>query len=47
MLERSYDLLRPGGYVIGQLPTVSSWENKLFLATIGAATTPEAPSDPF
>jgi SAM-dependent methyltransferase len=30
MLERSFDLLRPGGYVIGQLPTVSSWENKIF-----------------
>jgi SAM-dependent methyltransferase len=30
MLERAYDLLRPGGYVIGQLPTVSSWENRLF-----------------
>jgi SAM-dependent methyltransferase len=30
MLERALDLLRPGGYVIGQLPTVSSWENKVF-----------------
>ena len=30
MLERSFELLRPGGHVIGQLPTVSSWENKLF-----------------
>lgn len=30
MLERTLDLLRPGGHVIGQLPTVSSWENKLF-----------------
>jgi SAM-dependent methyltransferase len=30
MLERARDLLRPGGHVIGQLPTVSSWENKLF-----------------
>jgi SAM-dependent methyltransferase len=30
MLERSFELLRPGGYVIGQLPTVSSWESKLF-----------------
>jgi SAM-dependent methyltransferase len=30
MLERSLDLLRPGGRVIGQLPTVSSWELKLF-----------------
>ncbi len=30
MLERACDLLRPGGYVIGQLPTVTSWENKLF-----------------
>ncbi len=30
MLERAYDLLRPGGHLIGQLPTVSSWENRLF-----------------
>jgi SAM-dependent methyltransferase len=30
MLERARDLLRPGGYLIGQLPTVSSWENRLF-----------------
>ena len=30
MLERARDLLRPGGYLIGQLPTVSSWENKIF-----------------
>jgi SAM-dependent methyltransferase len=30
MLERARDLLRPGGHVIGQLPTVSSWENRLF-----------------
>ena len=30
MLERAHDLLRPGGHVIGQLPTVSSWENKVF-----------------
>ena len=30
MLERARDLLRPGGRVIGQLPTVTSWENKLF-----------------
>jgi SAM-dependent methyltransferase len=30
MLERARDLLRPGGQLIGQLPTVSSWENKLF-----------------
>jgi SAM-dependent methyltransferase len=30
MLERAHDLLRPGGHVIGQLPTVSSWENRLF-----------------
>jgi SAM-dependent methyltransferase len=30
MLERAFDLLRPGGHVIGQLPTVSSWENRLF-----------------
>jgi SAM-dependent methyltransferase len=30
MLERTYDILGPGGHVIGQLPTVSSWESKLF-----------------
>jgi SAM-dependent methyltransferase len=30
MLERAHDLLHPGGHVIGQLPTVSSWENRLF-----------------
>ena len=30
MLERANDLLRPGGHVIGQLPTVTSWENRLF-----------------
>ncbi len=30
MLERAFGLLRPGGYLIGQLPTVSSWENSLF-----------------
>jgi len=30
MLERAHDLLRPGGYLIGQLPTVSSWENRVF-----------------
>ncbi len=30
MLARAVDLLRPGGYVIGQLPTVSSWEHRLF-----------------
>ena len=30
MLERAHDLLRPGGHIIGQLPTVSSWENKVF-----------------
>jgi SAM-dependent methyltransferase len=30
MLERARDLLRPGGHVIGQLPTVSSWETRVF-----------------
>jgi len=30
MLTRARDLLRPGGYVIGQLPTVSSWEARIF-----------------
>ncbi len=30
MVERSFELLRPGGFVIGQLPTVSSWEHGIF-----------------
>ena len=30
MLERAYDLLKPGGHLIGQLPTVSSWESRVF-----------------
>jgi SAM-dependent methyltransferase len=30
MLERAHDLLQPDGYLIGQLPTVSSWENAIF-----------------
>jgi SAM-dependent methyltransferase len=30
MLRRAFALLRPGGVVIGQLPTVSSWEHDLF-----------------
>lgn len=30
MLERARDLLCPGGYLLGQLPTVTSWENRLF-----------------
>jgi SAM-dependent methyltransferase len=30
MLERARDLLHAGGHVIGQLPTVSSWEHRLF-----------------
>jgi SAM-dependent methyltransferase len=30
MLERSLALLRPGGRLIGQLPTVTSWEHSLF-----------------
>ena len=30
MLECACDLLRPGGHLIGQLPTVSSWENRIF-----------------
>jgi SAM-dependent methyltransferase len=29
-LLRSYELLRPGGHVVGQIPTVSSWEKQLF-----------------
>ncbi len=49
MLERSFDLLRPGGYVIGQLPTVSSWENKLFGHNFGGYHYPrhlQIPSKP-
>lgn len=30
MLERAFELLRPGGRVIGQVPTVSSWDSKIF-----------------
>jgi SAM-dependent methyltransferase len=30
MLERSFELLRPGGHLIGQLPTVTSWEHGIF-----------------
>jgi SAM-dependent methyltransferase len=30
LLERTFDLLKPGGYVVGQLPTISCWESKLF-----------------
>jgi SAM-dependent methyltransferase len=30
MLEQAFDLLQPGGWVIGQLPTVTSWEHGLF-----------------
>lgn len=29
-LQRAFLLLRPGGYLIGQLPTLSSWEARLF-----------------
>jgi len=35
MLDRAFELLRPGGHVIGQLPTVSSWENRLFGRNFG------------
>jgi SAM-dependent methyltransferase len=35
MLERARALLRPGGHLIGQLPTVSSWECRLFGRTWG------------
>ncbi len=28
--ERAWQLLRPGGYLIGQLPTITSWEAHLF-----------------
>jgi SAM-dependent methyltransferase len=35
MLDRSYDLLRTGGHVIGQLPTVDSWEARIFGRTWG------------
>jgi SAM-dependent methyltransferase len=30
MLERSFELLKPGGHLVGQLPTVSSWEAQIF-----------------
>ena len=41
MLERAFDLLRPGGYLIGQLPTVSSWENSsVSVSAAGVITTP-------
>lgn len=30
VVKRSFELLRPGGWLIGQLPTVDSWEAKLF-----------------
>jgi len=30
VLRRSFALLRPGGWLIGQLPTVTSWEARLF-----------------
>jgi SAM-dependent methyltransferase len=30
VVERARDLLRPGGHVIGQLPTVTSWEHEIF-----------------
>ncbi|HZM57110.1 MAG TPA: class I SAM-dependent methyltransferase [Acidimicrobiales bacterium] len=30
MLERARDLLKPGGYVIGQVPTVTSWDVHIF-----------------
>ena len=46
MLERAHDLLRPGGHVIGQLPTVSSWENRTVRAQLGWLPLPEAPADP-
>jgi SAM-dependent methyltransferase len=35
MLERARTLLRPGGHLVGQLPTVSSWECRLFGRTWG------------
>ena len=30
LLKRSLDLLKPGGYVVGQLPTSSCWELQIF-----------------
>ncbi len=30
MVERAASLLRPGGYVVGQIPTVTSWEHQIF-----------------
>ena len=34
-LERAHALLRPGGWIVGQLPTVSSWEAQLFGRNFG------------
>jgi len=30
MVERAHRLLRPGGWVVGQLPALDSWESRLF-----------------
>jgi SAM-dependent methyltransferase len=30
LLERALALLKPGGYVVGQLPTISCWESAIF-----------------
>lgn len=30
LLSRAHALLKPGGYVVGQLPTISCWESKIF-----------------
>jgi 2-polyprenyl-3-methyl-5-hydroxy-6-metoxy-1,4-benzoquinol methylase len=30
VFRKAFDLLRPGGYVIGQTPAIDSWERRLF-----------------
>ena len=48
-LERAHQLLRPGGHLIGQLPTVTSWEARLFGRNYGGYHYPrhlQVPSRP-
>jgi SAM-dependent methyltransferase len=35
VMQRAFDLLRPGGHLVGQIPTVTSWEHQLFGRTWG------------
>ncbi len=35
VLAKVYQLLRPGGYLLGQLPAIDSWERRAFGATWG------------